>query len=95
LTTEEQKAIIGGVVLEYAEVKQKIAALERDFSSMMDHVNYARATLSTSTPEQLDAYLAKWPTAEKIKATLDALKEAQNKRKELEGTIKTYGIDLP
>jgi hypothetical protein len=94
MTTEEQKNIIGGVVLEYAEVKQKIAALEQDLRSKMATVNQIERAFNMNEREKMRAMMNQWPTADYLITTLAEIEDKKKKKSALEETMKQYGIEL-
>jgi hypothetical protein len=94
MTTEEQKNVIGGVVLEYGEVKQKMAALDEDLRGKMATVFSVEKAFNMNDREKMLALLDSWPSADYFKSTLTKLAEMKKRKAELEQTMKQYGIDL-
>lgn len=94
MTTEEQKNVIGGVVLEYSEVKQKIAALGEELRSKRQVMLDVEQALRLGEHEKLPDYLKNWPTAEFITATLRKIEEYKERKTALEQTMKEYGLNL-
>ena len=94
MTTEEQKNVIGGVVLEYAEVKQKIAALEEDLRTKLIAVNDVRNAFNQGEREKVPALLKNWPSADYFVTTLNEIAEKRRQKDALARTMKEYGIDL-
>lgn len=94
MTTEEQKNVIGGVVLEYGEVKQKIAALDEDLRSKMATVFSVEKAFNMNDRDKMLALLDAWPSADYFKTTLTSLAEMKKRKTSLEQTMKQYGIDL-
>lgn len=94
MTTEEQKNVIGGVVLEYSEVKQKIAALKQELANKRLLMQEVEQALRLSEHEKLPNQLKGWPTAEFITTTLGTIEELTARKTALEQTMKEYGLNL-
>jgi hypothetical protein len=94
LTTEQQKNVIGGVVLEYSEVKQKIAALEQDLRTTLATVHQVERAFNMQEREKIPELLKGWPTADYFTDTLNEIEEKRRRKAALEHTMKQYGIDL-
>jgi ATPase subunit of ABC transporter with duplicated ATPase domains len=101
MTTEEHKNIIGGVVLEYAEVKQKLAALEAEMQNALSRVRQAEEVVRFKSmgdhhksDEEVESHLKNWPAAERLRELLRDLKEGNERKAALEKTMKQYGIQL-
>ena len=95
MTIEEQKAIIGGAVLEYAEVKQKLAALEEDLRNKMIKVNEVERAFNMNERTRMQELLKEWPSSDYFTTTLNEIAEKRKQKAALEQTMKQYGIDLP
>ena len=94
MTTEEQKNVIGGVVLEYSEVKQKIAALRQELANKRQLMLEVEQALRLYQTENLPAQLKGWPTAEFLITTLTTIGELEARKTALEQTMRQYGLDL-
>jgi hypothetical protein len=94
LTTEEQKNVIGGVVLEYSEVKQKIAALRQELLNKRQLILEVEQALRLYQHEHLSDQLKGWPTAEYITTTLATIEQLEARKDVLEQTMKEYGLNL-
>jgi anti-sigma28 factor (negative regulator of flagellin synthesis) len=94
LTTEEQKNVIGGVVLEYSEVKQKIAALRQEIANKRLQMQEVEQALRLYEYKKLPDQLKGWPTAEFITTTLATIEGLEARKTALEQTMRQYGLDL-
>lgn len=101
MSTDEQKSVIGGVVLEYGQVKQQLAASGAAIQTALQAARHAEEAVRfrslgnvTTTDEEVNARLKEWPTAERLRELLAELKTLSERKSSLEQTMKEYGIQL-
>lgn len=94
MTTEEQKNVIGGVVLEYSEVKQKLVALRQELRNKVKLINDFAQVVDIGNLNKGRSYLEAWPDAEFFSNTFNQIEENERRRTELEQTMKEYGLNL-
>ena len=100
MTIEEQKSIIGGVVLDYAETKQRLAALSLSVQNLLSKVRKAEEALRFKSlgqytdASEIEEHLENWPTAEQFRQVLRELDEAKAQKASLEQSMKEYGIQF-
>lgn len=94
MTTEEQKKVIGGVVLEYSEVKQKLVALRQELRNKVKLIADFARDVDTGNLKKGRSHLEAWPNAEFLTNLINEIEENERRETDLEGTMKEYGLNL-
>lgn len=93
MTTEEQKRIIGGVVLDYVEVKQQLIALDADLEAALTTVSKVENAVRQGQQNVIGMF-KDWPTAEYLTNLLNEIEIARKRKDVLEKSLKGYGLEL-
>src|SRR5437763_13055039 len=99
MSNDEEKAIIGGLVLEYGEVKRRIVALELEvgrIGSIFEWLSRAflQPALMVQHHDEFEKNLSDMPER---KVVLDLIEEHRAKlrrRSELQKLTKQYGLEI-
>lgn len=93
MTTEEEKNVIGGVVLEYAEVKRQLVALNEKLGAALTTVRNIEEAVRQGHQNVIRMF-ENWPTAQTFTDLLNEIETKSKRKTALEKTMKEYGIDL-
>lgn len=95
MTIEEEKSVIGNVVVEYDQVKKRLAALEAEGQAIGQSLAQIVGALKTPLTSIHFPDVRKYTVApEKIFSLLDEIKEKLERKMQLAKTLKDYGLDI-
>lgn len=100
MTIDEEKSIIGGVVIEHDQVKKRLAALRAECFNMAQALKNVTTVLTNPLNTQFDphaqltTYLDKMPSPGRIRDIASEVKEGEKRRLELEHIMADYGLDV-
>jgi succinate dehydrogenase/fumarate reductase flavoprotein subunit len=100
MSSDEEKAVIGGIVLEYGEVKRRLVALEAEANRMgraLEKIGIlfrspAQSVQTRST--ELNSALTELPERKNVVDTVEEIRAAIKRRDELQKSIKQYGLEV-
>jgi hypothetical protein len=101
MSSDQEKAIIGGLVLEHGEVKRRLVALDVEAKRIQSLLSRIEAALGqpmliirSPKPTELDKNLDALPNPEAIKAIVEEIKEKKQRMQELQASLKQYGVEV-
>jgi hypothetical protein len=98
MSSDEEKAVIGGMVMEHGEVKRRLVALEEEAKKagrVLGHIEVALRTPSgAAKSKQFEANITEMPTPETVKGLIDEIREKTKRKDELQAALKQYGIEV-
>jgi hypothetical protein len=99
MSSEEEKAIIGGLVVEHGEVKRRIVALESELGkigSIFEHLGRAfmQPARMVQQRDEFEKNLSALPERQHVIDLIEELQTAKRRKDELTKSIKECGIDI-
>ena len=99
MSSDEEKAIIGGLVIEYGEVKRRIVALEVEagrIGRILTEVGKAleQPALMVQRAPIFEQNLSTLPERQTVIDLVEEMKAARRRRDELHKSIKQYGLEI-
>lgn len=92
---EEEKSVIGGVVVEYDQIKKRLAALDAEGQSLGQSLSQVAGALKTPLTSIHFPDVRQFIVApDKITALLDEIKEKLERKAQLAKTLKDYGLNI-
>ena len=99
MSTEQEKAIIGGAVIEYGEIKRRLATLEQETRNIGRRleavgVSFRQPIKSADPSRELDEKIAALPEPAEVAALVSEVKEKLRRKAELEAFMKECRLEL-
>jgi hypothetical protein len=99
MSSDEEKTIIGGLVLEYGEVKRRIVTLEAELGrmgSIFEHLGKAflQPSLMVQRRDLFEKNLSAMPERQAVLDLLEDLQTTLRRKDELQKSIKQYGLEI-
>jgi hypothetical protein len=96
MSDEEEKMLIGSIVVEYREAKQRLVAVGQKAQRLSHVLLSVGNTLKHNTPyDELSKDLAKLPTREEVEILIAEQRQAAEQLDEAEKKLRELGLSLP